>query len=313
MRTYVRAHVISHMCSRVYVPPCVDTPACRCEELGASAATVHPNLLSDEKAGPVTGGATRGAVMTVAQQKGGTGKTSTVSTLGDALQRRAGRRILLVDLDPQASLTEWLLPPEDAVVYGVEDLLLGQIDDAEKVLVRLRTGLDLLPATNGLLDAAAAIERKNLGRERALADVLTTLLDDYDLIIVDGPPRLDGLTINGLFAADWLLIPVETSALSMYAARDLLALVREVEQVRGRELPLLGLLPTSVRRSTNSEETLSALNKRYPLLPPIRQTVRVEEAPAVHRLLLDHAPECSAAQDYAVAAAAVAVRLGWER
>src|SRR5512142_3394993 len=96
------------MCSRVYVPPCVDTPACRYEELGASAATVHPNLLSDEKAGPVTGGATRGAVMTVAQQKGGTGKTSTVSTLGDALQRRAGRRILLVDLDPQASLTEWL-------------------------------------------------------------------------------------------------------------------------------------------------------------------------------------------------------------
>lgn len=251
-------------------------------------------------------------VVAVAQQKGGTGKTTTVATLGDALQRRCSRRVLLVDLDPQASLTEWLTAPDDPVAHGVEDLLLDQVDDVHKVLVRLRTGLDLLPATNGLLDAAAAIERRSLGRESALARVLAPLRDDYSLIIVDGPPRLDGLTINSLFAADRLLVPMETSTLSMYAARDLLALVREVEQVRGRRLPLLGLLPTSVRRSTNSTEILAALRERYPLLPSIRQTVRVEEAPAVHRLLLDYAPECSAAEDYLAAAQVVALALGWE-
>ena len=253
----------------------------------------------------------RATIVAVVQQKGGTGKTTTVATLGDALQRRCNRSILLVDLDPQASLTEWLTTPEDPVEHGIEDLLIDQIDDVQKVLVALRTGLDLLPATNGLLDAAAALERRSLGRENVLARVLGRVRDDYDLILVDGPPRLDGLTINGLFAADQLIVPMETSTLSMYAARDLLVLVREVEQVRGRHLPLLGLLPTSVRRSTNSTEILAALRERYPLLPSIRQTVRVEEAPAVHRLLLDYAPGCSAAEDYVAAAEIVAAALGW--
>lgn len=130
-------------------------------------------------------GERKGTVLAVVQQKGGTGKTTTVATLGDALQRRSSRRILLVDLDPQASLTEWLAPPADPVTHGVEDLLTGQIDDAQKVLVGLRAGLDLLPATNGLLDAAAAIERRSLGREKVLAGVLAPLYSGYDLILVE--------------------------------------------------------------------------------------------------------------------------------
>src|SRR5512144_39565 len=85
------------------------------------------------------------------------------AAVGDVLQRSCSRRVLLVDLDPQASLTEWLTTPDDPVEHGVEDLLIDQIDDVQKVLVALRPGLDLLPATNGLLDAAAALERRSLG------------------------------------------------------------------------------------------------------------------------------------------------------
>jgi len=220
-------------------------------------------------------------VLAVANQKGGVAKTTTVASLGAALSA-LGQRVLLVDLDPQGCLTFSLGHNPDRLDKSVHDVLVGETKVRE-VLVEAGEGITLMPATIDLAGAEAMLLMKP-GREYTLKRALATVADDFDVVIVDCPPSLGVLTLNGLTAADSVLVPLQCETLAHRGVGQLLRTVQEIKQITNPELELLGALPTLYdSRTTHSRDVLADVSDRYdlPVLsPPIPRTVRFAEASA---------------------------------
>ncbi|EGD23374.1 AAA family ATPase [Rhodococcus hoagii] len=220
-------------------------------------------------------------VLAVANQKGGVAKTTTVASLGAALVD-LDRRVLVVDLDPQGCLTFSLGHNPDRLEASVHDVLTGDVPVAD-VLLDTDDGVKLLPATIDLAGAEALLLMRP-GREFALKRALAPVLDDFDVIIVDCPPSLGVLTLNGLTAAQQVLVPLQCETLAHRGVGQLLRTVSEVQQITNPDLVLLGALPTLYdARTTHSRDVLSDVSDRYDLpvlAPPIPRTVRFAEASA---------------------------------
>lgn len=220
-------------------------------------------------------------VLAVANQKGGVAKTTTVASLAAALHA-LDRRVLVVDLDPQGCLTFSLGHNPDKLEASVHDVLTGDTPAAE-ALLETDEGIDLLPATIDLAGAEALLLMR-AGREYALKRALAPILDDYDVVIIDCPPSLGVLTLNGLTAARSVLVPLQCETLAHRGVGQLLRTVSEVQQITNSELSLLGALPTLFdARTTHSRDVLGDVSDRYslPVLdPPIPRTVRFAEASA---------------------------------
>ncbi|MDQ6650180.1 MAG: AAA family ATPase [Actinomycetota bacterium] len=246
-------------------------------------------------------------ILAVANQKGGVAKTTTVASLGAALAER-GRRVLLVDLDPQACLTFSLGLDPDSLDLSVHDVLLGRIS-AGMALHQTDDGPELLPATIDLAGAEALLLTRT-GREYALKSALEDLLETadppYDDVILDCPPSLGVLTINGLTAADEVLIPLQCETLSHRGVGQLLDTVRDVQRLTNRSLTVLGVLPTLYDgRTTHARAVLADVATRYslPVLEPaIAKSVRFAEAPAAGRSVLRTATRTPGAEAYRVLA-----------
>ena len=240
-----------------------------------------------------------GTTLAVANQKGGVAKTTTVASLGVALFE-AGQRVLLVDLDPQGSLTFSLgVDPEDLGV-SISEVLLG-VEKAGAVVLALEEGPDLLPAT---IDAAGAEAQllSRTGREQVLRVALEDLVDSYDWILLDCPPSLGLLTVAGLSAADLVLIPLQCETLSHRGVGQLLDTVHDVRRLINPRLRVLGALPTLFDgRTQHSRAVLEAVSSAYdlPVLEPaIPKTIRFAEAPAVGRSILSTARRHRGAEAY---------------
>ncbi|MBA8795317.1 chromosome partitioning protein [Friedmanniella endophytica] len=238
-------------------------------------------------------------VIAVANQKGGVAKTTTVASLGAALAER-GRRVLLVDLDPQACLTFALgVDPED-LGASVHQVLLGERPAAE-VIMHTEDGTDLLPATIELATAEQVLITRT-GRERLLKLALAPVLRRYDDVLLDCPPSLGVLTTVALTAAHQVLIPLQCETLSHRGVGQLLDTVHDVRTVTNRRLRVLGVLPTLFdSRTTHSRLVLERIGDDYgvPVLePPIPKTVRFAEAPATGRSILATAGRNRGAQAY---------------
>ena len=226
----------------------------------------------------------------VMNQKGGVGKTTTTFNLGVALHR-LGRRVLLVDFDPQASLSVSAGIPVATLSMSVYQLLLDDKLDPKPIVVRTASGVDVLPATLDL--AAAEIELVSMTlRELVLRDVLGKLKDRYDHILIDCPPNLGLLTINALAAADQVLIPMECDFL---ATRGLGLLMRTVSRIQGRlnrGLRIAGILPTKFDgRTVHANEVLDELRGAFPgqvYDVVIKYTVKVKESPVVGQSILEY-------------------------
>jgi len=246
-------------------------------------------------------------ILAIANQKGGVAKTTTVASLGAALAER-GRRVLLVDLDPQACLTFSLGLDPDTLELSVHDVLLGRIS-AGMALHPTAEGPDLLPATIDLAGAEALLLTRT-GREYALKAALEYLLEvadpPYDDVILDCPPSLGVLTINGLTAATEVLIPLQCETLSHRGVGQLLDTVRDVQRLTNRGLSVLGVLPTLFDgRTTHAKAVLADVATRYslPVLEPaIAKSVRFAEAPAAGRSVLSTATRTPGAEAYRVLA-----------
>ncbi|WP_127782294.1 ParA family protein [Rhodococcus sp. X156] len=219
--------------------------------------------------------------LAVANQKGGVAKTTTVASLGAALAA-LGRRVLLVDLDPQACLTFSLGHDPDGLTASAHEVLLGDAT-AATVLLDVVEGPRLMPATIDLAGAEAMLLMRP-GREYALKRALATVADDFDVVIIDCPPSLGVLTLNGLTAADAVLVPLQCETLAHRGVGQLLRTVADVQAITNPELAMLGVLPTLYdSRTTHSRDVLADVADRYqlPLLsPPIPRTVRFAEASA---------------------------------
>lgn len=229
-------------------------------------------------------------ITAVVNQKGGVGKTTTTFNLGVALHR-LGRRVLLVDLDPQAALSVSAGIPIAHLSVSVYQALIDDNLDPKPIVAKTTSGVDVLPATIDL--AAAEVELVNVTlRELVLKDVLAKLKDDYDHILIDCPPSLGLLTINALAAANQVIIPLQCEYL---ATRGLNLLMRTLQRIQGKlnkNLTVAGILPTMFDgRTTHANEVLSELRTSFPgqvYDVVIKYTVRLKESPAAGESILDY-------------------------
>ncbi|TSD97319.1 ParA family protein [Skermania sp. ID1734] len=220
-------------------------------------------------------------VLAVANQKGGVAKTTTVASLGAALAA-LDQRVLVVDLDPQACLTFSLGHNPDRLEKSVFDVLTSDMH-AKEVLLDTSDGVTLLPATIDLAGADAVLLMRP-GREFALKRALAPLREQFDVILIDCPPSLGIMTLNGLTAADAVLVPLQCETLAHRGVGQLLRTVREVQQITNPDLQLLGALPTLYdARTTHARDVLADVSDRYGLSllsPAIPRTIRFAEATA---------------------------------
>ena len=249
-------------------------------------------------------------VISVANQKGGVAKTTTVASLGAAFAE-LGKRVLLVDLDAQACLTFSLGVDPDEVEGSVNEVLLGRTAIAD-VRVACDDGVDLVPSTIDLAGAEAQLLPRP-GREYILRTVLEEVRADYDVILLDCSPSLGVLTLNALTASQGLIIPMPCEMLSHRGVGQLLDTVADVQKILNKDLRIIGILPTLFDgRSNHAQEVLADVGERYglPVLsPPIPKTVRFAEAPAVGRSILATSRTSKGAKAYRDVAAAVAKSL----
>ncbi len=236
-------------------------------------------------------------IITVVNQKGGVGKTTTAVSLAAGLAE-SGKFVLLVDLDPQGNATSGLgLAPDGTGLYHA---LVGLSPLSTTVLNTRHDGLRVVPATPDL--AGANVELVSVeGREKKLADVLTEVRHAYDYIIIDCPPSLGILTLNGLIAADHLLIPVQAEYYALEGLGQLLKTIEMVKQVKPT-LSLLGAVITMFDgRNRLSEEVLNELNTHFPskiFKSIIPRTVRLAEAPSFGKSIFEYEPNGKGARAY---------------
>ena len=238
-------------------------------------------------------------VIAVANQKGGVAKTTSVASLGAAFAE-LGKRVLLVDLDPQACLTFSLGVDPEGVEGSMHDVLTGRLPLAD-ILLECADGVDLAPSSIDLAGTEAVLLARP-GREFILGNALAEQAKNYDIILLDCSPSLGVLTLGALTAASGLIIPMPCEMLGHRGVGQLLDTVRDVKKILNKKLTVLGVLPTMFdSRSGHQQEVLADVGERYglPVLtPPIPRTVRFAEAPAVGRSILETARKSKGAAAY---------------
>lgn len=225
-------------------------------------------------------------VIAVANQKGGVGKTTTTLNVAAAMAE-LGNAVLVVDLDPQACLTFSLGYDPDTIEPSFHDTVTGRATLAETI--RQHEEVDVVPATIDLAGAEVTLLSRT-GREYLLRGELSDLLASYDVVLVDCAPSLGVLTINGLTAADEVIIPVQCETLAHRGVSQLLETISDVRRLTNRGLRMRGLVATMFDpRTTHAKEVLRDLLARYelPLVgAPVRKSIRFAESPTGGRSLL---------------------------
>jgi chromosome partitioning protein len=232
-----------------------------------------------------------------ANQKGGVAKTTTTLSLGAALAELE-QRVLTVDLDPQGALTYSMGVDPDSLEETVNDVLVRRLP-LEKILITRE--VDLVPSNIDLAGAEAVLLAKT-GREYALERALRDVAGAYDYVLIDCPPSLGILTINGLTAASEVVIPLLCEALSHRGVGQFMETVEDIRHFTNPNLEILGLLPTMYDgRSRHAREVLDDVGLRYRLEvlePPVRKSIRFAEASREGRSILAYAPHHPGAEAY---------------
>ena len=253
----------------------------------------------------------KATVIAVANQKGGVAKTTTTASLGAAWAEQ-GRRVLLVDLDPQACLTFSLGHDPESIETSIHQVLLGEAT-AAAVVRPTDDGPELLPATIELARAEQLLLMRT-GREQLLKAALAPLARSYDLVLLDCPPTLGILTTMALTAAHGVLIPLQCETLSHRGVGQLLDTIHDVKRVTNRKLDVLGVLPTLYDSRTNHGRlVLERIGTDYGIAviePAIPKSVRFAEAPASGRTVLLTSRTSKGATAYREVAARLLQRLG---
>ena len=237
------------------------------------------------------------SIIAFANQKGGVAKTTTTLNLGVALGE-LGKRVLLVDLDPQGNLTMSQGMNPDAIERSMFDVLVHRVPISDVIhSVEVDIAVSSIDLAGAELSLSAMI-----GRERALEKALVEVRDRYDYILLDTPPSLGLLTINAFVAADGVIVPVQCEYLSL---RGLVQLENTLSMIRENlnpDVSIVGILPTMFDgRTLHSKEAVEILTENFgPLVfsTRIRKTVRYAEAPVKGSSVLKYDPRGPAADAY---------------
>jgi chromosome partitioning protein len=240
-------------------------------------------------------------ILVIANHKGGTGKTTTAANLG-AIMAANGRRVLLVDLDPQASLTG-ATGTEDSEDFSMAEVMGGTKPGTRtlsEIIKPISDNLDICPSDIALATVEMALSTR-LGREMVFKKALASVDGRYDIAIIDCPPAVGLLTANGLIAADAVLIPCQPSVLDLRGVRLLLHSLEIIRDDLNPTLELLGILITFYdQRITHHREAVEAIRQAdLPVLPVmIGRSVRVAEAAGVGIPITVYEPSNPQAQTY---------------
>ena len=251
----------------------------------------------------------KAVVLAVSNQKGGTGKTTTCENLGIGLAQE-GKKVLLVDTDPQASLTVALgYPRPDELPFTLSDamekIMTEQPIAPGEGLLHHPEGVDLMPA-NIMLSGLEVSLVNAMNREKILKQYLDTVRREYDFILLDCMPSLGMLTVNALAAADQVLIPVQAQYLSAKGLEQLLQTINKVRRQINPKLKIEGILLTMVDSRTNYAKEISALIREAygsnikVFSTDIPRSVRAAEISAEGRSIFKHDPKGKVAEAYRV-------------
>lgn len=236
-------------------------------------------------------------IIALANQKGGVAKTSSAINLGAALAEQ-GRRVLLIDLDPQASLTAALgINPAD-LPASIHEVLMHKMTMPD-ILVATAS-LQVAPATIDLAEAEVHLLNE-VGREQVLAEALADVAEAFDDILIDCPPSLTQLTINALTAADGVLVPIDCSFLALRGLDQLMNTITKIRRRSNPQLRFLGVLPTMYEaRTLHERDVLAKLEQRFPgqVFAPIPRSVRFRDSTLAGVPMLTYDPTHAGSEAY---------------
>jgi chromosome partitioning protein len=245
--------------------------------------------------------------ISVSNNKGGSGKTTTTVSLAAAFGER-GLRVLVVDLDPQGSATEWLGGSESPI--GLVEYSVGGVRVRDLVVTSTAHGVELVPTSPSLVPPG------DQGRNEtgfAIVRAFARLPDYWDLVLVDTPPTIGYLSLAALVASDRVVIPVEPHALGLPGVASVIASIDRAREHVNRRLELLGIVACRVTTSGHSREVVTRLRSQFGavvLEQSVRAAVQIAEAPALRLPITRYAPTSPVADDYRAVATELLGRLG---
>jgi len=221
-------------------------------------------------------------VISITNQKGGVGKTTSAINIAYFIAK-TGRRVLLLDFDPQGNATSGLGVDKNELENTMADVISGDANLKDILIDTGYKGLKLAPATPVL--ANTEVELANVkGRFTRLKNAIDTVREDFDYVIIDSPPSLSLLTVNGFIASNYLILPVQAEFYAMEGLGQLLESMKLVKKGMNPELNLLGVLPTMVdSRTTLSGQVYEEIIKFFPgkvFETPVPRNIRLAEAPS---------------------------------
>jgi chromosome partitioning protein len=244
-------------------------------------------------------------------QKGGVGKTTSTVSIGAAIAL-LGRRTLLIDLDPQAHLSLHLGVDGSSVGKTVYDALVEPECDIRECLVQVRDNLWLLPSTTDLAGAETELA-SHPDRNRILRERFEAIRGDFDFVLIDCPPSLSVLTLNGLCLAEEVVVPMQAQFLAMQGLTKLLETVQILSQGLNPALKVGGVvLCMHETQTSHSREVVQELSNFFEenagsgmpwdgakvFMPAVRRNIKLAEAPSFGQTIFDYAPQCPGAGDY---------------
>lgn len=233
-------------------------------------------------------------IIAVINQKGGVAKTTTTVNLATGLSR-AGKRVLILDLDPQGNISTWFNKKSDKTTY---DLLINSVHPAE-CIVTISPHLDIITSTSDLAKAELVLSGMN-SRETILKRKMGPI-ESYDYVLIDCPPSVSLLNINALIYAHEAFIPVSTDFLALDALKKMQISIDEINDLFNHNIKITTVIPTLFdRRNKVCTDILNEIKKGYEdrVSPPIRVNSKLKEAPGKGKDIFEYAKNSRGAEDY---------------